>query len=147
MFAPLSEENDNYNNDFMDINSQEVVKAHCPRPGRGVHGREPIHSRKKAHCPRPGRGVHGWEPIHSCKKEREVCKDAGHASPVLLHECSSGDLDDNFLPTHGGPTSSTGKVFTVELHHQVGESSVSDNVGLNIKGLDKNNMLRTGDVM
>eukprot|EP00973_Karenia_brevis_P080686 11194219-Karenia_brevis.AAC.1 len=53
---------------------------------------------------------------------------------------------DIFLPTHNTPNSGIGKVFTVEMHHQVGESAESgDNVGLNIKGLDKNNMLRTGD--
>merc|ERR1712196_687388 len=42
----------------------------------------------------------------------------------------------------------TGKVFTVEMHHsRVGFANPGDNVGLNIKGLDKINMPRSGDVM
>merc|ERR1711953_444562 len=40
------------------------------------------------------------------------------------------------------------KVFTVEMHHQRAEQAQpGDNVGLNIKGLDKQNMPRGGDVM
>ena len=36
----------------------------------------------------------------------------------------------------------------VEMHHQrVDFANPGDNVGLNIKGLDKNNMPRSGDVM
>jgi elongation factor 1-alpha len=54
----------------------------------------------------------------------------------------------NFLPTHTASNPCTGKVFTVEMHHQrVDQASPGDNVGLNIKGLDKNNMPRSGDVM
>merc|ERR1712060_71810 len=42
----------------------------------------------------------------------------------------------------------TGKVFTVEMHHTRADfANPGDNVGLNIKGLDKNNMPRSGDVM
>merc|ERR1712186_306794 len=42
----------------------------------------------------------------------------------------------------------TGKVFTVEMHHsRVDFANPGDNVGLNIKGLDKINMPRSGDVM
>merc|ERR1712166_815591 len=53
-----------------------------------------------------------------------------------------------FLPTHTASNPCTGKVFTVEMHHQrVDFASPGDNVGLNIKGLDKNNMPRGGDVM
>merc|ERR1711970_1467530 len=41
-----------------------------------------------------------------------------------------------------------GKVFTVEMHHKRQDSaSPGDNIGMNIKGLEKNNMPRTGDVM
>ena len=40
------------------------------------------------------------------------------------------------------------QVFTVEMHHKrVEKAGPGDNVGLNIKGLDKGNMPRTGDVM
>merc|ERR1712122_27577 len=53
-----------------------------------------------------------------------------------------------FLPTHTSSNPCTGKVFTVEMHHQrVDQACPGDNVGLNIKGLDKNNMPRSGDVM
>merc|ERR1712070_728742 len=53
-----------------------------------------------------------------------------------------------FLPTHTGSNPCAGKVFTVEMHHsRVDQAKPGDNVGLNIKGLDKNNMPRSGDVM
>merc|ERR1712100_79563 len=53
-----------------------------------------------------------------------------------------------FLPTHTSSNPCTGKVFTVEMHHQrADQAKPGDNVGLNIKGLDKQNMPRGGDVM
>jgi len=53
-----------------------------------------------------------------------------------------------FLPTNTAGTPCNGKVFTVEMHHKrVEEAHPGDNVGLNIKGLDKQNMPRSGDVM
>jgi elongation factor 1-alpha len=53
-----------------------------------------------------------------------------------------------FLPTHTASNPCTGKVFTVEMHHsRVDCANPGDNVGLNIKGLDKQNMPRSGDVM
>jgi elongation factor 1-alpha len=53
-----------------------------------------------------------------------------------------------FLPTHTTANPCTGKVFTVEMHHKrVEKAGPGDNVGMNIKGLDKGNMPRTGDVM
>jgi len=53
-----------------------------------------------------------------------------------------------FLPTHTSSTACTGKVFTVEMHHKRHESGgPGDNIGMNVKGLDKQNMPRTGDVM
>jgi len=53
-----------------------------------------------------------------------------------------------FLPTNTAGTPCQGKVFTVEMHHKrVEEAKPGDNVGLNIKGLDKQNMPHTGDVM
>merc|ERR1712059_111070 len=43
-----------------------------------------------------------------------------------------------FLPTHTSSNPCTGKVFTVEMHHsRVDFANPGDNVGLNIKGLDK----------
>jgi len=54
----------------------------------------------------------------------------------------------NFLPTHTASNKCSGKVFTVEMHHKsVPEAGSGDNVGLNIKGLDKGNMPQVGDVM
>ena len=51
-----------------------------------------------------------------------------------------------FLPTHTVSNPCTGKVFTVEMHHtRVDFANPGDNVGLNIKGLDKGNMPRSGD--
>jgi elongation factor 1-alpha len=53
-----------------------------------------------------------------------------------------------FLPTHTSSTACSGKVFTVEMHHKAVEAAnPGDNVGLNIKGLPKDNMPRVGDVM
>jgi len=53
-----------------------------------------------------------------------------------------------FLPTHTASTACAGKVFTVEMHHKTVDAAHSgDNVGLNIKGLPKDNMPRVGDVM
>jgi len=53
-----------------------------------------------------------------------------------------------FLPTHTSANPCVGKVFTVEMHHsRVDEAKPGDNVGLNIKGLDKQNMPHGGDVM
>jgi len=53
-----------------------------------------------------------------------------------------------FLPTHTASTPCTGKVFTVEMHHKtVEQAGPGDNVGMNVKGLNKSNMPRVGDVM
>merc|ERR1712196_424270 len=47
-----------------------------------------------------------------------------------------------------GANACGGKVFTIEMHHTRHEkANPGDNVGMNIKGLDKNNMPRVGDVM
>merc|ERR1719352_2122923 len=53
-----------------------------------------------------------------------------------------------FIPTHTASNACSGKVFTVEMHHKRAEQAEpGDNVGLNIKGLDKQNMPRSGDIM
>jgi len=53
-----------------------------------------------------------------------------------------------FLPTHTASNKCEGKVFSVEMHHKQAETAQpGDNVGLNIKDLDKQNMPRGGDVM
>jgi len=71
---------------------------------------------------------------------------------VLAGRVEQGVVKPNeevvFLPTHTDSNPCTGKVFTVEMHHQrVDAAQPGDNVGMNIKGLDKLNMPRTGDVM
>merc|ERR1712125_233801 len=53
-----------------------------------------------------------------------------------------------YMPTHTSANTCGGKVFTIEMHHTRHEQAKpGDNVGLNIKGLDKQNMPRSGDVM
>merc|ERR1711916_392517 len=53
-----------------------------------------------------------------------------------------------FLPTHTASNKCAGKVFSIEMHHQrIDKAHPGDNVGLNMKGLEKQNMPRTGDVM
>ncbi len=46
------------------------------------------------------------------------------------------------------PSKATGKVFSIEMHHKPHNAAKpGDNVGLNVKKLDKTNMPKTGDVM
>jgi len=46
------------------------------------------------------------------------------------------------------PTGVSGKAFSIEMHHKsVGEAGPGDNVGVNVKGLPKENMPKAGDVM
>jgi len=53
-----------------------------------------------------------------------------------------------FLPTHTTSKPCSGKVFSVEMHHKSQPmAGPGDNVGLNMKGLDKVNMPRVGYVM
>jgi elongation factor 1-alpha len=71
---------------------------------------------------------------------------------VLAGRVEQGEIKPGdeviFLPTHTVANPCVGKVFTVEMHHKrVEKAGPGDNVGMNIKGLDKGNMPRTGDVM
>jgi elongation factor 1-alpha len=53
-----------------------------------------------------------------------------------------------FLPTHTTATPCAGNVFSMEMHHEKLESAKpGDNVGINVKGLNKDVMPRSGDVM
>merc|ERR1711924_574206 len=48
-----------------------------------------------------------------------------------------------FLPTHTDANSCTGKVFTVEMHHKrIEHGAAGDNIGMNVKALNKENMPR-----
>ena len=53
---------------------------------------------------------------------------------------------DDFLSLHKASKPHTEKVFSVNLRHHRDDQAFSDNVGF-IKGLDKHNMPRLGDVM
>merc|ERR1711998_808733 len=53
-----------------------------------------------------------------------------------------------FLPTHTASTACPGKIFTVEMHHKkIEKGCAGDNIGMNVKNLNKENMPRVGDVM
>eukprot|EP00658_Telonema_sp_P-2_P003065 TRINITY_DN11125_c0_g1_i1.p1 TRINITY_DN11125_c0_g1~~TRINITY_DN11125_c0_g1_i1.p1 ORF type:complete len:520 (+),score=156.22 TRINITY_DN11125_c0_g1_i1:203-1762(+) len=53
-----------------------------------------------------------------------------------------------FLPTHTTANPSGGKVFSIEMHRKPCEIGVpGDNIGLNMRGLNKANLPRVGDVM
>ena len=53
------------------------------------------------------------------------------------------DTNVRFYPTGCG-----GKAFSIEMHHKnVDKANCGDNVGVNVKGLKKENMPRVGDVM
>jgi elongation factor 1-alpha len=53
-----------------------------------------------------------------------------------------------FLPTHTASNPCTGKVFSIEMHHaQQERAGPGDNIGINMKGLDKANMPVGGNIM
>merc|ERR1712183_98526 len=71
---------------------------------------------------------------------------------VLAGRVEQGVITTNteviFMPTHTDANACAGKVFTIEMHHKTHpQANPGDNVGLNIKGLEKQNMPRVGDVM
>jgi elongation factor 1-alpha len=52
-----------------------------------------------------------------------------------------------FLPTHSESNACTGRVFSIEQHHQnLPEAGAGDNVGMCVKGLNKDHMPKPGDV-
>ncbi|EER01301.1 translation elongation factor EF-1, subunit alpha, putative [Perkinsus marinus ATCC 50983] len=71
---------------------------------------------------------------------------------VLTGRVEQGVVKPNedviFMPTHTPATPCSGKVFTIEMHHKrEQEAYPGDNVGLNVKGLNRDNMPRVGDCM
>jgi len=71
---------------------------------------------------------------------------------VITGRCEQGKVKPGdevvFLPTHSSSKPCAGKIFSVEMHHKsVPMAGPGDNVGLNVKGLSKENMPRCGDVM
>jgi len=84
-------------------------------------------------------------PISGCYKIKGV-------GDVLAGRVEQGIVQPGvevvFMPTHTASNACEGKVFTVEMHHKrVEQAEPGDNVGMNIKGLKKENMPRVGDVM
>merc|ERR1712151_1202162 len=76
----------------------------------------------------------------------------GGVGDVLAGRVEQGLVKPNeeviFLPTHTAANACAGKVFQIEMHHKaVPEAKPGDNVGMNVKNLDKQNMPRSGDVM
>jgi len=76
----------------------------------------------------------------------------GGVGDVLTGRVEQGTVNksDNvyFLPTHTSTNPCQGKVFSIEMHHKPSESAgPGDNVGMCIRGLDRSNMPRVGDIM
>merc|ERR1719330_1693983 len=66
---------------------------------------------------------------------------------VITGRIEQGALHPN-EPVGFAPTGVTGKCFTIEMHHKnVNEANTGDNVGVNVKGLPKDNLPKVGDVM
>jgi len=71
---------------------------------------------------------------------------------VLTGCCEQGSfaISDEvaFLPSHTKAVPCTGRIFTMEAHHNKKEACApGDNLGFNIKGLKKENMPKVGDIM
>jgi len=66
---------------------------------------------------------------------------------VITGRIEQGTLKPN-LQVQFAPTGVNGKAFSIEMHHKsVGKAGPGDNVGVNVKGLPKENMPKAGDVM
>jgi elongation factor 1-alpha len=53
-----------------------------------------------------------------------------------------------FIPTHTQGNQCVGRVFSIEIHHvSQTEAGPGDNIGICVKGLNKSNMPKKGDVM
>jgi elongation factor 1-alpha len=62
-------------------------------------------------------------------------------------KCKPGE-EVLFLPTHTTANPCQGKIFTIEMHHKSLESAeAGNNIGMSVKGLNKDNMPHKGDVM
>merc|ERR1712127_999401 len=100
-----------------------------------------------SYCKPPGRN----EPSPMRLPVSGIYKIKG-VGDVLAGRVEQGIVKPNeevlFMPTHTASNPCIGKVFTVEMHHKrVDQAAPGDNVGMNIKGLEKLNMPHTGDVM
>eukprot|EP00973_Karenia_brevis_P095844 12429365-Karenia_brevis.AAC.1 len=95
---------------------------------------------------------HDGDGSASMRMYSTPAKSSDHAGDGLIpHGLARPEFSDveterlieevDFLPTHTTSNPRFGKVFTVETHHQRVEQA------LRIKGLDKNSLLRSGEVM
>jgi len=115
-------------------------------------GKEAIHCDTLLHvlnnfCSIPQRNKEGLMrlPISGVYKIKGV-------GDVLAGRVEQGVVEPNkeviFIPTHTASLACDGKVFTVEMHHKRADlANPGDNVGMNVKGLNKQNMPRIGDIM
>jgi len=66
---------------------------------------------------------------------------------VITGRIEQGTLQPN-LTVKFAPTNVSGKAFSIEMHHKTHDKAgPGDNVGVNVKGLPKENMPKAGDVM
>merc|ERR1712228_630052 len=66
---------------------------------------------------------------------------------VITGRLEQGILKPNEMVSFA-PSGIEGKAFTIEMHHKnVDLAQVGDNVGINVKGLPKDNLPKVGDVM
>jgi elongation factor 1-alpha len=66
---------------------------------------------------------------------------------VITGRIEQGKLMPNQM-VEFAPTGVSGKAFSIEMHHKsVPKAGPGDNVGVNVKGLPKENMPKAGDVM
>jgi elongation factor 1-alpha len=88
-------------------------------------------------------------PLRLCVSNIYNIKGTG---TVVAGRIEQGSIKPNdqvvFLPRHTDTLPCRGRVFAIEMHHKEYPSAgPGDNVGLNIKGLTKENMPKAGDVM
>merc|ERR1711937_436406 len=104
----------------------------------------------------PYMAISGWQGDNLLKKSDKMTWWKGQeikgVGDVLAGRVEQGIVKPNeevvFLPTHTSANPCVGKVFTVEMHHKrVDQAQPGDNIGMNVKNLDKQNMPHGGDVM
>jgi elongation factor 1-alpha len=71
---------------------------------------------------------------------------------IITGRVESGTLkpgaEVKFIPTDTTSSDCRGKAFSIEMHHKsVPEAVVGDNIGINVKNLNKANMPKVGDVI
>ena len=66
---------------------------------------------------------------------------------IITGRVEQGDLNKGDVLSFA-PRGITGKCFSIEMHHrQVETAHAGDNIGINVKGLDKGNMPKSGDMI